>query len=81
MSNAIRKHDGMDVYRAHLALSQAANYALVQHYKHDGDFYLRQCKENFVEAAVYLGFEVSEIVSTADRNHEGSRIEAAVLVS
>lgn len=80
MKKAIRSFDGMDVYRAHLALQHAGNNALIHHHQDHGDFYLRQCKENFAEAAAYLGLELVEVVSTDKVDNHGNNVEAVVAV-
>lgn len=80
MTPAIRKHDGMDVYRAHLALQHASNDALIQHHFQDRDFYLRSCKEHLVEAVAYLGLELVEVVSTDKVDNHGNNVEVGVAV-
>lgn len=68
----MRQFDGMDVFRAHMALDGAAKSALLEHWEDKNSstrFHLRNCKEQFAKAAAYLGFELVEIKPDSTIRH------------
>ena len=83
MEKAIRKFDGMDIFRAHMAMDEAAKSALIEHWagEKSSGFHLRSSKEQLARAAAYLGYELVEVVSTTNKDSEGNHIEAVVAVA